>query len=99
MLETLECHIVHFCRLPSFARNDLGRFGEKFDALFRASQELPASVEVDLDVLLHEISNSFDSYAKYEAPHFVDRESNDCSVDPEAGSSGRTHPVLILGLT
>ena len=73
VLETLECHISHFCRLPSFARTDLGRFGEKFDALFRASQELPASVEVDLDVLLHEISNSFDSYAKYEAPHFADR--------------------------
>ena len=30
-------------------------------------------MEVDLDVLLHEISNSFDSYAKYEAPHFAAR--------------------------
>jgi len=83
VLETLECHIAHFCRLPSFARNDLGRFGEKFAALFGASQELPAAVEVDLDVLLHEISNSFDSYAKYEAPHFVDRKQQDTEQDPE----------------
>ena len=79
----MECHIAHFCRLPSFARNDLGRFGEKFAALFGASQELPAAVEVDLDVLLHEISNSFDSYAKYEAPHFVDRKQQDLEQEPE----------------
>ena len=72
VLETLECHIAHFCRLPGFARTDLGRFGEKFDALFKASQELPACVEVDLDVLLQEITQSFESYAKYEAPHFAE---------------------------
>ena len=89
VLETLECHIAHFCRLPSFARTDLGRFGEKFDALFRASQELPASVEVDLDVLLHEISNSFDSYAKYEAPHFAARSTSSDVELPQKLSPGK----------
>lgn len=87
VLETLECHIAHFCRLPDFARNDLGRFGEKFDALFRASQELPSSMEVDLDVLLRDISQSFDSYAKYEAPHFADPDNAKPESSPNEYSS------------
>eukprot|EP00438_Fugacium_kawagutii_P010778 Skav220890 [mRNA] locus=scaffold3880:13453:20349:+ [translate_table: standard] len=82
VLETLQGHLRHFCDIPAFQQADLGRFGEKFDALRRALQELPQRVDVDLSVLLQEIKVGFDTYAKYESPHFaapkdVDHEDHD----------------------
>ena len=61
VLETLQGHINHFCDLGPIARADLGRFGEKFDVLRRAAEELPSHVEVDLEQMLHEIQQQFDS--------------------------------------
>ena len=72
VLETLQGHIDHFCDLEPIARADLGRFGEKFDVLRRAAEELPPHVEVDLEHMLHEIEQQFDAYTKHEKPHFAE---------------------------
>ena len=88
VLETLLGHIDHFCDLEPIARADLGRFGEKFDVLRRAAEELPSHVEVDLEHMLHEIQQQFDSYKKHERPHFADEPQHQethhaCSHQPD----------------
>ncbi len=87
ILDTLTKHISHFCNHGRIARADLGRFGEKFDALQTAAEELPSHLEVDLEVILREISDSMDSYVKREKPHFAEQTQHDedhaaCQHDP-----------------
>lgn len=88
ILDTLKDHIGHFCNVGRIARADLGRFGEKFGALQKAAVELPDHLEVDLEVILREISDSMNSYVKHEKPHFVDQSQHDdhhasCSHQPD----------------
>ena len=87
VIETLQNHIAHFCDLPNFSREDLGRFGEKFVALHSSLEELPAHQEVDLGELLQAISHQFDSYATFEAPHLAEESQHEaqhenCQHDP-----------------
>ena len=94
-LETLERHISHFCHLKRFAQNDLGRFGEKFAALRQTAEELPSHLEVDLQIILHDIQATLDGYTKFEQPHFVARvdhevQHSDCHHDPEHVSMPNT---------
>ena len=70
ILDTLKDHIGHFCNVGRIARADLGRFGEKFGALQKAAVELPEHLEVDLEVILREISDSMNSYVKHEKATF-----------------------------
>ena len=74
VLQNLQQQIDHFSDVAAFASQDLGRFGEKFSALKRSSEELPAHLEVDLEDLLHEIHSSLNHYTRFEKPHFADRE-------------------------
>ena len=74
VLQNLQRQIDHFSDMASFASQDLGRFGEKFSALKRSSEELPAHLEVDLEDLLQEIHSSLNQYTRFEKPHFADRE-------------------------
>lgn len=76
VLETLQEHIHHFCDMPPFSQDDLGRFGEKFSALRKSVEELPDHLEVDLADIVAEIQHDFNSYSSSERPHFVDRDSH-----------------------
>lgn len=74
VLQNLQRQIDHFSDMASFASQDLGRFGEKFSALKRSSEELPAHLEVDLEDLLHDIHSSLNQYTRFEKPHFAERD-------------------------
>ena len=77
VLDTLAGHISHVCNHGRIARADLGRFGEKFGALQSAAEELPDHLEVDLESILREISDSMSSYVKREKPHFAEQSKHD----------------------
>ena len=77
VLDTLADHISHFCNIGQIARADLGRFGEKFGALQTAAEELPEHLEVDLNSILREISDSMSSYVKREKPHFAEQSKHE----------------------
>lgn len=90
----LQGHLKHFCYVPAFQQADLGHFGEKFDALRRSLQELPQKVDVDLSVLLQEIKVGFDTYAKYESPHFAAPKDETSEVHDEITPKHVTAPNL-----
>ena len=92
ILDTLTDHISHFCNHDRIACADLGRFGEKFGALQTAAEELPSHLEVDLEAILREISDSMSSYVKREKPHFAEQDKY------EEGHASCQHEPSCVGL-
>ena len=64
MIARLERLIDHFLQAGPLSAHDLGRSGEKFNRMIRASKELPEFREVDLYELTRDIANSLSPYSK-----------------------------------
>ena len=64
MIARLERLIDHFLQAGPLSAQDLGRSGEKFNRMIRASKELPEFREVDLFELTREIASSLDPYSR-----------------------------------
>lgn len=64
MIQRLERLVDYFLRPGPIAASSLGRSGEKFNLLLRATQELPSIGIVDLDELVTNLASVFDPYSK-----------------------------------
>lgn len=64
MIARLDRLIDHFLQAGPLSAHDLGRSGEKFNRMIRASKELPEFREVDLYELTRDIANSLSPYSK-----------------------------------
>lgn len=86
MIARLERLIDHFLQAGPLSAHELGRSGEKFNHLIRASQELPEFREVDLFELTRDIASHLTPYST--------RKSKEGS---EFSTSSHDQPVNNLG--